>query len=230
MSKSRGNVVDPIEMAQKYGAEAIRYYFAADVVNGEDGDFNEDAIKLSFNTNLANDLGNLINRSLNMVEKYSEGLSGIYDESAADENMKLVASEEKALWAKYESAMEKMNFSDALKSVWKIIGMSNKLIDQTAPWNLFKNGQKKELGNVLYLLLEAIRLTSLAIAPVMPETAEKIWVKLGVTYDMKSLDLEKEMQFGLLKEGTKVAKGDPLFPRIQSEEEKEKNLKSKAKG
>ncbi|HPI02527.1 MAG TPA: methionine--tRNA ligase [Candidatus Goldiibacteriota bacterium] len=230
MSKSRGNVVDPVEMAQKYGAEAIRYYFAADVVNGEDGDFNEDAVKLSFNTNLANDLGNLINRSLNMVEKYSEGLSGKYDESEADDNMKNLAAQEKALWKKYESAMEAMNFSEALKETWKIIGMSNKLIDLSTPWNLFKNGQKAALENVLYLLLEAIRLTSLAIAPVMPATAEKIWVKLGTAYDMKSLDLEKEMQFGLLKEGTKVSKGDPLFPRIQSEEEKEKNQKSKAKG
>jgi len=142
MSKTKGNVVDPVEVVKQFGAEAVRYYFAANVINGEDGDFNTEAVKLSFNTNLANDIGNLINRSLNMVEKYCAGIVPAYG-GAYDPHTQAIEAEAKQLWAKYTADMDAYAFSGAMASVWKIIGMANKLIEVEAPWNLVKNGKQK---------------------------------------------------------------------------------------
>lgn len=214
MSKTKGNVVDPVEMVKQFGADAVRHYFAANVVNGEDGDFNAEAVKLSFNTNLANDLGNLVSRAFNMVEKYCGGILPAFS-GQFDAHTQAVEAELKQLWKKYSSDMDAYAFSGAMASVWKIIGMLNKLIELEAPWNLQKNGKQKELEAVLYLLAEGIRLCAAAIAPVMPETAGKIFKKLGLAHDPARFDIEKEMQFGLLAPGTKVEKGEALFPRIE---------------
>jgi len=218
MSKTRGNIVDPIEMANKYGAEAIRFYFAANVVNGEDGDFSEDSIKVSFNTNLANDLGNLINRSLNMVEKYFEGSTPEFSDDACDDKMREVIAMINAFYPKYHSAMETLNFSAAMAETWKMIGRANKLIDEEAPWALAKEGNTKKLGAVMYILLEIIRAASVASLPVMPETAKKLWDRLGAAYDEKTISPEAELKFGRSIAGAKVNKGEPLFPRIVDEE------------
>ncbi len=214
MSKTKGNVVDPFDAVNKFGADAVRYYFAANIINGEDGDLNEEAIKLSFNTNLANDLGNLINRSLNMVEKYCAGSAPAYAGSFGA-HTKAIEEEARALWGKYSATMEEYAFSGAMAAVWKLVGTANKLIELEAPWNLQKSGKTKELETVMYLLLETIRLSAAGIAPVMPQTAGKIFAKLGLPIDPVKFDIEKEMQFGLLPAGTKVSKGEPLFPRIE---------------
>jgi methionyl-tRNA synthetase len=221
MSKTTGNVVDPVEMAEKYGAEAIRYYFAAKVINGDDGEFNDEAIKLAFNTDLANDLGNLVSRSNNMVEKYCAGVAPELHTEAMDDKMKALEVLAKGLWSAYSAAMEKYDFSGALAQVFKLTGAANKLIEDEAPWNLQKAGKIMELENVLNLLLETIRLASLALSPVMPVTAVKIWEKLGLGYKMEVLNIENEMKYGFSWKGIKVSKGEALFPRIV-EEKKEK--------
>jgi methionyl-tRNA synthetase len=214
MSKTRGNVVDPFEVARQFGCDAVRYFFAANIINGVDGDLSADAIKLSFNTNLANDLGNLINRSLNMVEKYCGGAAPAYS-GAFDAHTKAIEEEAGALWGAYSAAMEEYVFSGAMAAVWKLIGTANKLIELEAPWNLQKNAKQKELDAVMYILLEVIRLSAAAIAPVMPGTSAKIFAKLGLAIDPAKFDIEREMVFGKLAAGTKVSKGEPLFPRIE---------------
>jgi methionyl-tRNA synthetase len=217
MSKTKGNVVDPVEMAEKYGTDAVRYYFAAKVINGDDGDFNEEAIKLGFNTDLANDLGNLVSRSNNMVEKYCGGLAPELHPGAMDEKMKALEALARALKEKYFAAMDIYNFSGAIALVFGLTGAANKLIEDEAPWNLQKAGKTEELESVLNLLLETIRLASIALAPVMPSTAVKIWEKLGLSYKTESLDMDETLNYGFVWKGIKVSKGEALFPRIMEE-------------
>jgi len=151
-----------------------------------------------------------------MVEKYCGGAAPSYT-GAFDAHSKAIEDEAKTLWGKYSASMEEYAFSDTMSAVWKLIGTANKLIELEAPWNLQKNAKQKELEAVMYLLLEVIRISAAAIAPVMPETSGKIFAKLGLSIDPAKFDIEKEMQFGLLKAGTKVSKGEPLFPRIEDE-------------
>ncbi len=230
MSKTRGNVVDPVELAANplfagtaFGTDPIRYFFAAHITNGQDGECTEEAVKTRYNNDLANDFGNLINRSLNMVEKYFAGTVPALDMPGLDGKMNKIMEMSQDLFKKYAEKMEAFDLSGAMELAWELVRAANKLIEDEAPWNLQKQGKIKELGSVMYLLCESIRLVTLAIAPVMPRVAQAIMKQnLKMNLDMQRINLDKEMEFGKITAGMKVEKGSPLFPRIQDQEVKSK--------
>jgi len=228
MSKTRGNVVDPVEIAANpfFGASAlgtdpIRYFFASHITNGQDGECSEEAIKTRYNNDLANDFGNLINRSLNMVEKYFAGVVPAMDLACLDAKMNEMMEMGQDFFEAYKEKMDVFDLSGAMETAWRIVRFANKLIEDEAPWNLQKQGKMKELAGVMYLLCESIRLVALAIAPVMPKTAAAVLNQnLKINLNMEKIDLKKEMEFGKLTSGQKIEKGLPLFPRIEAPKNK----------
>ncbi len=219
MSKSKGNVVDPIALIEEFGADAIRYFLLREITLGQDGNFNYDALVTRFNADLANDLGNLLHRTLNMIGKFqggvlreSKNLSAL-DESLRDEAIDTAKN--------YRQLMEDMQISDAVKIVWKFIARSNKYIDETMPWKLAKDAaQAQNLANVLYNLAESLRIVSVLISPFMPNTARKIHEQLKVSTPFEDMQLEDAEVFGKLEVNHEVGKPEQLFPRIDTKEKK----------
>ena len=213
MSKSKGNVVDPVLLIDEFGADAIRYFLLREIVLGQDGNFNRDALIQRINSDLANDLGNLLHRSLNMINKFQKGVlieGGEYSE--IDNSLKNEAVETAK---EYHTLMENLQLSDAVKIVWKFISRCNKYIDETAPWKLAKDEtQKNNLANVLYNLAESLRIIAILISPFMPATSRRILEQLQVSQDIKLEDAEN---FGKLEINHKVGKPEQLFPRIEVE-------------
>lgn len=210
MSKSLGNVIDPVEVAKIYTLDAIRYFLFREIKFGEDGDFSLVHLKEHYNTDLANEFGNLLHRTLSMTEKYCQGL--VPEHSAKSEGLSI--SCEIDVWRDYEQAMDNYRFDEALDAVWKLVQGSNKLIEQEKPWQLAKENTER-LNDVLYNLLESIRQIAWLLLPIMPETSEKIWLQLGLEIGQeKSHNWLEARVWGGLKTKIKINKGEPIFPRI----------------
>ena len=214
MSKSKGNVVDPMLLIDEFGADAIRYFLLREITLGQDGNFNYDALVTRFNADLANDLGNLLHRTLNMIGKFQGCiLREAKDFSELDKSLQDEAIETAK---NYRQLMEDMQISDAVKLVWKFISRSNKYIDETLPWKLAKDdAQAQNLANVLYNLAESLRIISILISPYMPETARKIHHQLQISTPFENVKLDDAEIFGKLEVNHKVGKPEQLFPRIE---------------
>ena len=220
MSKSKGNVVDPNLLIDEFGADAIRYFLLREIALGQDGNFSRDALITRINADLANDLGNLLHRTLNMLGKFQDGVIEAADtQNAVDESL---ISDAMETVKKFETGMESMDISQAIKDVWTFISRANKYIDETAPWALAKDESKKaELSSVLYNLAESLRIISGLISPFMPQTAPKIWAQLGFTSDFSRLTLDELKEWGKTPAGQHIGTPEQLFPRIEEEKQEE---------
>lgn len=211
MSKSKGNVVDPVVLCERYGVDAIRYFLLRDIPFGSDGTFSNEALITRINSDLANDLGNLVSRTVAMVNKYFDGT--IPTERTAGEFDDDLIALATATKAKVEAYADEMQFSQALTELWALISRTNKYIDETAPWVLAKDeANRTRLAAVMYNLCEAIRIISILVSPFLPHTAPKIQAQLGAPADV--LSWEQAGEWGLLPDGFSVQKGEIIFPRI----------------
>jgi methionyl-tRNA synthetase len=197
MSKSLGNVIAPLDMAQKYGLSAFRYFLLSEMSFGQDSSFSEEALVGRFNADLANDLGNLFSRTLSMTHKY---FGGVVPECGELEDIdREVLEVGHNAMANFQAQFEHFQFSRALKSLWELVRHLNKYIDSTAPWTLYKNQEMGRLGTAMYVILEGMRKVAVHLWPVMPSTSETMLSQLGLKFGLEGTDLESETSswFGL---------------------------------
>ena len=231
MSKSKGNVVDPMVLADKYSTDALRYFLLREFIFGTDGNYSEDVLINRINVDLANDFGNLLSRTTAMITKFQNGIieAPAVKTEFDDELLELF----KTVPDEMAEYMEKLEFHNAFASVWKIITKANKYIDECAPWALNKNGEKEKLATVLYNMAEAIRIATILLTPIMPNTPSKVFAQLGIA-DQPELHTWESLTYGGIKAGTEIHRGEPIFPRLEvekedapKEEKKEKKNKEK---
>jgi methionyl-tRNA synthetase len=222
ISKSEGNAIDPVDLVDRYGAQSLRYYFLKEIEFGQDGDFNEARFVDIVNKDLAGQLGNLLNRNLNMCKKYCGGR--VPNIQAADipddDELKSIAG---GLAAKVTECYENIAFSDACDEIFILVRAANKYIDDRAPWTLFKQERHDELARVLYSVLESVRLCAYLLVPILPPIATEIYRQLGLDVDLDNisgsgtggLDLSAHHHWGILQANATLGQPQPIFPQIE---------------
>jgi methionyl-tRNA synthetase len=216
MSKSRGNVVDPNAIVDEFGVDAFRYFLLREVPFGQDGDFSRDAMIGRINSELANDLGNLLNRSLTMIERFAQGAVPAHAPAADTEMESRLRKTINGLFTSAERHITNLEFNRALEAIWELVQLGNQYIDKSAPWTLAKRPEDKaRLDTVLYHGAETLRILGLALYPFMPQIAQEMVRQLGLAVDLSNPSAD-ELNWGYLRPGTRIAKGQPLFPRIET--------------
>ena len=208
MSKSLGNVVDPLLLTEKYGADALRYYLMRDIITGQDADFSEARLALRYNTDLANDLGNLVNRTINMAQRYRSGT--LRKPNVIDTDLERLEAIARSMIEKYRDAFEQFQPHAALEAVWELVAAANALVEQKAPWKLAKDPAASDLlDSVLYTLAESARLLAHCMSPIIPSASTSI---------LRQLNAKNETGFtwGVLVDGHRVGTPSPVFPRIET--------------
>jgi len=216
MSKSLGNIVTPGDICEKYGADALRYFLLREIPYSGDGNYSERHLARRYNSDLANDLGNLVLRTLSMIERYFDGKlpagdrRDVVDWNESDKGLRAVAEE---MAETVPALMETLSFSQALESIWSLVRGANRYVEENKPWTLAKGREQTErLGAVMYNLAEACRLLSIWLAPFVPGTTRKI--REQFVLDDTDATFEERVHWGGTKPGTVVRKGEALFPKL----------------
>ncbi|MBD2439895.1 methionine--tRNA ligase [Nostoc sp. FACHB-110] len=222
MGKALGNTLDPVALVKSYGSDAVRYYFLKEIEFGKDGDFNESRFINVLNADLANDLGNLLNRSLNMVKKYcaGNGLTITEETIAADSPLRTIGL---SLGEEVQQAYETLAFNQACEAILSLVQAGNKFIDDQAPWSLYKQGQQQEVEKVLYAVLESVRLAAYLLSPVIPNISSDIYQQLGLGINFNeqtktaiAAPFSIHSKWGILSNKQQLGNPQPIFKRIES--------------